>query len=304
MKMTLKRTPERALHWKLWNCSPNFDIINRMTETTKKEDIERRLANAELKFERRFRHLQEAYESRLTALEAELKSTHAKIDLIDEDFMAAMIENFHFLDGANRKADGPHAPRARVRFISARPHAMQDPCWPWRMALWPYCPRFTLILRLGRLRRCRRPRRRRGCSGPYHVLVADFRGGAFDFLSGSALLARIDLCLDARVSFRQGRIFAGVRRRFHGSASLVGNVRKAGEITADQNECAAFDKTADPSREEPCGNKQAADEKKNEPAHLGKDGKKIEQLFKHDGFPPVPTETSTQTKAAMAGSPR
>ena len=39
----------------------------------------------------------------MTVLEAELKSTHAKIDLMDEDFMAAMIENFHFLDGANRE---------------------------------------------------------------------------------------------------------------------------------------------------------------------------------------------------------
>lgn len=39
----------------------------------------------------------------MTALETELKSTHAKIDFMDEDLMTAIVENFRFLNEANRE---------------------------------------------------------------------------------------------------------------------------------------------------------------------------------------------------------
>ena len=79
-----------------------------MTETTEKERIERRLANAELNFERRFRDLQEAYEGRLAAVESELQLSNTKLNamseklnVMGEDLLKAVAENFRLLNEAD-----------------------------------------------------------------------------------------------------------------------------------------------------------------------------------------------------------
>ncbi len=69
--------------------------------TQNEEELERRVAQAELKFERRFRHLQEACETRLQSLEAEVMSAHAKIEFLRDDVAVAMIETYDSLNAAD-----------------------------------------------------------------------------------------------------------------------------------------------------------------------------------------------------------
>ncbi len=74
-----------------------------MTEHMLKEIFERRLAEVELNFERSFRCLHDAHESRLAALEAEVKSAHEKVALLQEDATTAMVETYHLLSDADKE---------------------------------------------------------------------------------------------------------------------------------------------------------------------------------------------------------
>lgn len=75
-----------------------------MTETTQKETMptermERRLAQAELKFERRFAQLQAVYDSRIDLLEDHILSIHRMLN----DFRNAFDEDLESLIEAHKK---------------------------------------------------------------------------------------------------------------------------------------------------------------------------------------------------------